>query len=148
MRFSRFRARPVAMSILREKRLLQISVLFAACVPVLAGLAGVVTGPGFLGMAGDVSADSHFRYLSGLLLAIGLGYWSYVPSIETKTKRFKLLTLIVVMGGMARLISLVSVGVPSKPMLFGLVMELMVAPIMCLWQNRVARLYAANTAMQ
>jgi hypothetical protein len=128
------------MSIEIEKRLLQICVLIAACVPVLAGLAGVVMGPDFIGMAGDISADSHFRYLSGLLLAIGLGFWSYVPSIETKTKRFRLLTLIVVMGGMTRLISLVSIGVPSKPMLFGLMMELVVAPLLCAWQARLAKL--------
>lgn len=129
------------MSILTEKRLLQTCVLLAGCVPVLAGLAGVVMGPEFVRMAGDVSADSHFRYLSGLLLAIGLGFWSYVPSIETKTKRFKLLTLIVVMGGMARLISLVSIGVPSKPMLFGLVMELIITPSLCFWQHRISQQY-------
>jgi hypothetical protein len=101
----------------------------------------VVKGLDFTGMTGDIGADSHFRYLSGLLLAIGLGFWSYVPTIETKGKRFKLLTLIVVMGGLARLISLVSVGVPSVGMLFGLAMELIIAPVLYLWQRRIERLY-------
>ena len=42
-------------------------------------LFGVVLGLRFVETATNVSADSHFRYLSGLLLAIGLAYWSMIP---------------------------------------------------------------------
>jgi hypothetical protein len=123
---------------MREKRFLQLCVAIGAFVPALAGLCGVLTGPDFVGFSSDVSADSHFRYLSGLLLGIGLGFWSCIPNIEAKTARFGLLTLIVVSGGLSRLISLILIGVPSNSMLFGLGMELIITPLLYFWQSHIA----------
>jgi hypothetical protein len=85
-----------------------------------------------------VSLDSHFRYLSGLLLGIGLAFWSLIPGIAEQGRAFRLLTFLVVVGGLGRLIALAVVGAPSAPMLFGLGMELVVTPSLCLWQARVA----------
>jgi hypothetical protein len=124
----------------QERRLLQIAVTLGALVPVSAGLAGAIWGPDFVGLMGSVDADSHFRYLSGLLLAIGLGYWSTVRGIEAKTARFRMLTLIVVIGGLARLGAVWAAGVPAGAMRGALVMELAVTPLLYAWQVRVARL--------
>jgi hypothetical protein len=126
-------------SLQREKRTLQQVVAVAAAVPVLAGLTGVLFGHGITGDQNpSVSADSHFRFLSGLLLGIGLCFWSTVPGIEAKTTFFRFLTLIVVLGGLARLLGLWITGIPSLFMLMALVMELVVPPALCLWQTRVA----------
>ena len=57
---------------------------------------------------------------------------------ENRVERFGGLTLIVFLGGLARLIWVIAVGVPSMPMLGGLVMELVVTPLMFLWQLRLA----------
>jgi hypothetical protein len=123
-----------------ERRALQIAVALLALVPVAAGLAGVLRGPAMVGdWPATVSADSHVRYLSGLLLAIGLGWWSVVPAIEHRAARVRLLAALVVCGGLARLLSLVVVGTPSRPMLAALAMELLVTPAIALWQARVAR---------
>src|SRR3712207_3344690 len=131
------------MAIARERKLLQQAVGFLSLIPVSAGLFGVLFGPeGLLGDRVSVSADSHFRYLSGLLLGLGLCFWSTVPDIETKTGRFRLLTLLVVIGGLARLLGLAVTGVPSFFMLGGLVIELVVTPVLCLWQTRIANAYA------
>ncbi len=89
--------------------------------------------------AASVSIDSHFRYLSGLLLGIGLGFWSTIPAIEAKTARFRLLTTIVFLAGLGRLYSLFAVGAPDRAMLFGLAMEVIVTPLLALWQTAVAR---------
>jgi hypothetical protein len=123
-----------------EKRLLQFAVALGSLVPIGAGADGIVLGPEMVD-AGQVplSADSHYRYLSGLLLAIGIAFASTIPTIERRTARFRLLTAIVVIGGLGRLVSLVVRGYPDRPMLFALAMELIVTPALALWQARVAR---------
>lgn len=133
------------MSAHAERRALQIAIVLFALIPIGAGALGVVYGPAAFEGAGAVSHDSHVRYLSGLLLGIGLAFWSFVPSIERRTTEARLLTAIVFVGGLARALSLVELGAPSTPMLGGLAMELFVTPLLCLWQSRIARLCAGET---
>jgi len=123
-----------------EKRLLQVAVALGCVVPLLAGGAGMIEGPGFLHgvQAAPPDLDSHFRYLSGLLFAIGLAFASCIPGIERKTGRFRLLAFLVFVGGLGRLQSLISIGVPGDGHVFGLAMELIAVPILVLWQARVA----------
>ncbi|MBX9740846.1 MAG: DUF4345 domain-containing protein [Beijerinckiaceae bacterium] len=119
---------------------MQIAILAAICVPIGAGGAGVLLGPGFVGdWTATASQDSHFRYLSGLLVGIGLCFAATVPRVEAHAATFRLLTTIVFIGGLARLLSLAALGAPSGAMLFGLAMELVVTPALCLWQNAHAR---------
>jgi uncharacterized membrane protein YfcA len=124
-----------------SRRLLQVLVGLLGFVPVLAGLSGMLLGPSMAGLAHadtPIALDSHVRYLSGLLLAIGVGFWSTIPRIERQAARFRLLTALVVMGGFGRLLGVALAGRPPAPMLFGLGMELLVTPLLCWWQYRVA----------
>ncbi len=123
-----------------EKRALQIAVAIGSLVPIGAGAAGILLGLRMLkfNSIGSGDLDSHFRYLSGLLLAIGIGYATTVPRIETRGCRFRLLTFAVVLGGVGRLFSLLSIGLPSSTMVAALIMELLVAPGLALWQHRLA----------
>lgn len=123
----------------RERRYLQRVVAVAGLVPVSAGLYGVLFGAGLTGDRMSVAGDSHYRYLSGLLLGTGLLFWSAIPGIEEKSGRVQVLTLVVVAGGLGRLVGLALTGLPSLAMLGALVMELAVTPLVCLWQMRVAR---------
>jgi hypothetical protein len=120
-----------------SRRLLQIAVALGALVPVGAGLAGIGLGAGLTGDHASADLDSQVRYLSGLLLAIGLGYWSTIPRIAQHRERFLLLTLMVVAGGLGRLFGVLTHGVPSASMLGGMGMELVVTPALCLWQRRL-----------
>jgi hypothetical protein len=129
-------------SIDRERKLLQQTVALVAIIPAAAGLYGVMFGQALTGDAVSISAESHFRFLSGLLLGIGLCFWSTVPRIEEKTNRFRLLALLVVIGGLGRLIGLGLTGLPSLFMIGGLFLELVVTPVLCLWQTRIANRYA------
>jgi hypothetical protein len=83
--------------------------------------------------------DGHFRYLSGLLLGIGLAYALAVPGIERQGKRFLLLGGIVVLGGCGRLLSMITTGATSPIMIGALAMELLVTPVITLWQMRISR---------
>ncbi len=123
-----------------EKRLLQCVVAVAGLVPVGAGLTGGLFGTAMLGLDGGADLDSHYRYLSGLLLAVGLGYWSAIPGIEHKGGRFALLTLIVVAGGFFRGLGMLMDGPPGHEMSLALLMELGVTPLLYVWRERVARL--------
>jgi Domain of unknown function (DUF4345) len=134
----------------REGLSLRIAVGVAGLVPVAAGLMGMLRGAAMLGgvSAENLTLDSHLRYLSGLLLGIGLGFWSTIPAIEQRSTRFRLLTAIVILGGLGRLFGIWREGSPPAPMLFGLAMELAVTPLLCLWQSRVAVAARQNAAIR
>jgi hypothetical protein len=122
-----------------ERRLLQIVLALAASVAVAAGAAGAWEGPRFYDLAGGAPAMSHGHYLSGLLLGIGLAFWSTIPRIENHGPRLRLLAAIVVCGGLARLIAIAHDGMPDGPALMALANETVVPVLICLWQARVAR---------
>lgn len=124
-----------------ERHALQIAIGFGSLVPIGGGLAGLLGGPAAIDPAavGSTDLDSHTRYLSGLLLAIGIGYLASVPRIERHRTRILLLGGLVVTGGIGRLISLVVLGFPSSLMTSALIMELLVTPLLTLWQLRIAR---------
>jgi hypothetical protein len=123
----------------RERKLLQRTTAVVGLIPVGLATWHIIFGPAVIDpriVEGPFA--SHFRYLSGLLLAIGLLFWSTVPGIEDKTNRFRILTLIVFVGGLSRLFGLLMTGQPGLGTMGGLTMELVVTPLLCLWQARVA----------
>lgn len=117
-----------------QRNLLQSIVSIAAIVPVGGGLWGVIASVD----AVNAWSVDHYRYLSGLLLAIGFAFWSTVPRIEHHAARFRLLTSLVVFGGLCRLLG-VALGDPLAPAVTAaLAMELVATPLLCLWQGRVS----------
>ena len=128
---------------LTETHALRLAVALGSCVPLAAGGAGMLLGPRLLGFTGPADLDGHFRYLSGLLFAIGIGFASTIPRIETQGARFRCLTALVVTGGIGRLASLLAIGTPSPVMRVALAMELLVTPCLALWQRRVSGLRSA-----
>ena len=129
-----------------EKRLLQIVIGLAALAPILVGVAGLVWGPALGGGSIIGFGDSQLRYLSGVLVGVGAAYWMLVPTIEREGERLFMLTLIVVIGGFCRAASLLLGGAAGAPVYVGLVLELLVAPGVYLWQMRLARLAPLDRA--
>ena len=129
----------VRLSGMNEARLLRIAIVAACLIPITAGGAGVLLGPAMVGIdTASIAAESHYRYLSGLLLSIGVLFLTTVPRIERSTVRFRLLAIIVIVGGLCRLLgSLLNRNVDASS-LFALGMELGVTPALLLWQARVA----------
>lgn len=112
-----------------ERRLLQAGFAVAGIVPVTAGL---------LGALGRLAPGGHARYLSGLLLGIGLTFWWAVPAIERRGAVVRALAVIVVIGGLARLAGVLEAGFEPSGAL-PLAMELGVTPLLALWRERVQR---------
>lgn len=130
-----------------EKTLLQIALavggafsLFVATISVTQGTAAIsADGPANLGL------DSHFRYLSGIFLGVLIAMYSCIPDIERKGTRLRLVGGLIVCGGLARLIGVFAMGLPGWGHRYGLVMELIVTPLILLWQARVARRMEADS---
>lgn len=125
-----------------ERRFLQIVVALAGLFAVIVGFFGAAFGATFLNLPFNPPIDSYIRFLFGIILAVGLVLLASVPHIERHGPRFSVLTVILVIGGIARLIGVIEFGVPTQGVLIGLAMELIVAPLLWLWQRRVAGICA------
>jgi hypothetical protein len=126
-----------------ERRLLQIAVALASLVPLSMGTLSVLRSADVLRGVSQplpIDLDSHFRYLSGLLLGIGIAFVASIPAIERRGTLFRTLGFVILIGGLARLVSLLQAGVPGPGHQFGLAMELIVVPLIVLWQARIERL--------
>lgn len=129
-----------------ERRLLQAAVALGCLSPLYFGLRGVIEGPAMLAGVdpGQAPPDllSHYRYLSGLFLGVGLVLLSCLPAIERRTARFRWACAAIVIGGLARAFGMVTGDAPSAGHWLALAAELGVVPLLLLWQARVARLFA------
>ena len=128
-----------------EKRLLQAATVLASIVPLSMGVWSVLRSAAVLkGVEPPlpIDLDSHFRYLSGLLLGIGLVFLACLRNIERHRPVFLALGFIILVGGLSRLLSVIELGWPTAGHRFGLVMELIVVPAIVIWQSRVARRFA------
>ncbi len=105
------------MSRQKERRFLQLAVALACLVPISAGTAGVLNGPAMIDgtpSGGMPDLQSHYRYLSGLLLGLGLAFAASIPTIERRSGLFLVLSSVIVIGGLARLSALFTHGMPGS----------------------------------
>jgi Domain of unknown function (DUF4345) len=121
-----------------ERKLLQIAFALAGLLLIAFGLAGIFFGANFADLSGSVEMDSYFRFLKGMLLGIGLIYWSSIPDIARHAERISVVTFILVLGAVPRLLAVISHGVPTIGILVGLAGELIFAPLLWLWHQHVA----------
>jgi Domain of unknown function (DUF4345) len=121
-----------------ERKLLQIAFAFAGLALVGFGAAGVFFGANFMDLSGNVVMDSYVRFLKGMLLAIGLIYWSAIPDIERHSERISVVTFVLVLGAVPRLLAVIGHGVPTIGILIGLGGELIAAPLLWLCHRHVA----------
>lgn len=124
-----------------ERRALQAAIAIGACVPVTAGSAGAF---GLFTDASDLPLANHFHYLSGILLAMGLAFWSFIKDLEAKGRQVRLLSFLVLVGGIIRLGHSIAFGFFPATTLLALGMELVVTPALCAWQFRIEKLGKEN----
>jgi peptidoglycan/LPS O-acetylase OafA/YrhL len=114
----------------------------AALVPLLAGGGGAVLGPALLGEAAGPATDSHLRYLSGLLLGVGLVALWCAADLPRRRDVFLALAVLVVLGGLARMGGALAQGWPPLPHGLALLMEIGVVPLLA---ALVGRAYPRHT---
>ena len=86
----------------------------------------------------DPMLDNLFRFFAAVWLGLGLQMLLFVHDLKRYRPAMLLLLGIVVLGGCARLVSIVDVGLPSQTggqiaVIVGLVAELLVSPVLIWW---------------
>jgi len=131
------------------RRALQIATFILALVPIVAGVLGMMglDDPlyGAANLPRDATLDSNLRFYAGIWFALGLSALWLIPRIERETTLFRVLWLMIFIGGLGRLVSLAVVGAPFAPFIGFTALEVLGAPIFIWWQNRVA---AAAASLQ
>ncbi len=131
------------------KRILQVILAIIGLIALITGALGIVAGMttnfgDFYGVSvspgieGNVILDSNLRYFSGLWLGVGLILFWMIPSIERQKLVFRLVAGMIFIGGVGRVISILSFGVPSPLFIAFVVLELLF-PLLIIWQNRLSR---------
>ena len=125
------------------KRRLQIVSALMGTVPVITGIAQMmgVHDPLYasLHLPQDATLDSNMRFLAGIWLGLGLASWWLVPRIAQETVLFRFLWMMIFLGGVGRLISMASVGLPMTPFIAFTALEILGAPLFIYWQHRVVQ---------
>ncbi len=126
-----------------NKRPLQIASALLGIVPVVTGLVQMtgIHDPLYaqLNLPADATLDSNMRFLAGVWLGLGLAVLWLVPRIAEQTVLFRLLWLMIFLGGIGRLVSMAIIGLPPAPFVAFTVLEVVGAPFFVYWQHQVAQ---------
>lgn len=120
------------------KRGLQIVLALLSLIPLYFAVTGALFGAAGLngGEATTAGLDNQFRYFSAFYLLLFFFIWWVIPQIEKQTSIFRLVVLALFLGGLARLMSYVTVGPPTPDMIAGMVLELG-SPLLAFWQAKI-----------
>ncbi len=86
----------------------------------------------------NATMDSEDRFYATLFMAYGAALLWCVKDVEKKSAQVKLLALVFFIGGLARLVSMLAVGLPNTFFLVMTSLELTLPGIMVLMSARVA----------
>ena len=126
-----------------SKRRLQIISAVLSAIRVITGVVGMlgISDPLYtsLSLPPNTLLDSNLRFFGGVWLGVGVAMYSIIPNIEQQTGLFRALWGMIFMGGIGRLISMLVVGLPPVPFVGFTALEIVGAPLIVLWQARVAK---------
>ncbi|HCX10177.1 MAG TPA: DUF4345 domain-containing protein, partial [Hyphomonas sp.] len=81
---------------------------------------------------------NQYRYFSGMYLVVSFLIWSIIPSIEKQGRLLLVVSAAIFIGGLGRLVSVMTVGQPAQDQMVALGIELVVPVIFVLWQRMVS----------
>ena len=121
------------------KRGLQIALGLFSLIPVAFALLGFIHGAGRLSPDGvTVDLDNQYRYFSGMYLVVSFMLWSIIPAIEKHGRTLMLISAAIFIGGLGRVVSMLTMGPPAQDQIVAVGIELIVPVIFVLWQRAVA----------
>lgn len=85
---------------------------------------------------GLLMLDSNIRFYSGLWLGIGIILLWLIPRVEREKTLLRVIAIFFFLGGMGRLISILTCGIPSAVYFIYVLLELSF-PLLALWQKRM-----------
>ena len=134
-----------------ERRILQLHILALAATCLIPGGAGTFGG---LNLSSALSGgeslfdgesvlrgftDNQFRFAFGIFFAQGITLLYILPKVESRLHLFRFVALALFIGGIGRLLNIVEYGVVDSVIVGPTVVELVLVPIMALWQTRISK---------
>ncbi|MEO0881945.1 MAG: DUF4345 domain-containing protein [Pseudomonadota bacterium] len=121
------------------KRGLQIALGVLSLIPLLFAGLGIAQGAAyFLPDGAPAALDNQYRYFSAIYLVVTFTIWWVLPNIEQHKVPVRIIAGVIFLGGLARLLSHLTVG-PGQPEQFaGMILEIAVI-LFIPWQAAVAR---------
>ncbi|MEM7661924.1 MAG: DUF4345 domain-containing protein [Pseudomonadota bacterium] len=121
------------------KRGLQIALGVLSLIPLFFAGLGIANGAGyFLPDGAPAALDNQLRYLSTIYLIVTFTIWWVIPNIEQHKVPVRIIAGVIFLGGLARLLSHLTVG-PGQPEQFaGMILEI-AAILFIPWQAAVAK---------
>jgi Domain of unknown function (DUF4345) len=127
------------------KRGLQVVLVIGGLVAITTGLVAIIGGidtfPG--SPSAENPADNEGRFLNGIWVGFGVLILWVVPRVERETTLVRILAAAIFLGGLARLASIIDVGEPADMQYVLMGIELVLGPLVIVWQALVARQDAA-----
>jgi Domain of unknown function (DUF4345) len=132
-----------------SRKLLQALTAGLGLIPIITGALAMlgVEDPLYrsIGLPRSPLLDSNLRFFAGVWLGLGIALLWTVPTIERHTTLFRSVWGAVFLGGVGRLLSMLSLGAPPLPFIGFTILEIVGAPVFVYWQHRLAR-SASETA--
>lgn len=83
----------------------------------------------------DPVLDSQIRFFGAIWLGYGLCLWLAAGEMDKRPQGFRLMMAILFLSGLGRLVSALSVGWPSAPLVGGMAVELIGVPLLLVWHR-------------
>ena len=123
------------------RRNLQLILAAVGATCAVIALVHIIVGPSSIpgSIAVNATMDSEDRFYATMFLAFGAALLWCVPGVERKSTIVYVLMLTFFLGGLARVMSIVAVGLPNALFTFLTFVELLLPLIIVYMQMRVAR---------
>ena len=122
-----------------NKKLLRITIALVSLGALVLGLINIIPGIEKYFPKGamlHIGLDNQFRFLAGSFIGYALVGFYIAKNIDTAIWPLRLLCFGIFIGGLGRLISLLTVGTPPTVLYYSMAVELLF-PLFIVWQNSI-----------